>query len=230
MVCLVLHAPIGLVPLQAGELVGRTHWGHKVCSSDKPEKRTWKSDVFPQKIVPPLPIAMFLLWGYFCFRNNANILVLMYFCCQILSTLPLCLCWCISVDILQANLCQKSYFLHRSVQTAEGCFQWGKEFPRMPTTQIKNVRKLPRMKSVNIKSPWNINIFLWNCAFSSVPLPLPLHWPLWVFVEHLQVDCHRVCWSSHASCSRHHFPSNSNCYHFFSSCQPKIIRFFTISQ
>ena len=45
MVCFVLHASIGFLPLQTGELVGRTHWGHKICSSDKPEKNSRKMSV-----------------------------------------------------------------------------------------------------------------------------------------------------------------------------------------
>ena len=103
MVCLVLHAPIGLVPLQAGELVGRTHWGHKVCSSDKSEKKGVEKWCISTENCSNIA-NVFSVFGML----SIYVLLLMYFCWQILSSLYLC--WCIFVDILQANLCQQSYF------------------------------------------------------------------------------------------------------------------------
>ena len=165
MVCLVLHASIGFVPLQTGELVRRTHWGHKVCSSDKPEK---KSDqiiflislrwcIFVWKRFATLTMYLFLL-AYFCISNSFNVFALMYFCWWILVTLPMYLCWCISVDILLQHcewICAKRVIFaaicfNRAGQS-EKCFQRGKGFPRMPTTQTKNVGKLLRIKSANKK-------------------------------------------------------------------------------
>ena len=168
MVCLVLHASIGFVPLQTGELVRRTHWGHKVCSSDKPEKKEWSNNFLD---FPPL---MYFCLKTFCnidnvfifasvflsinHSNSFNVFALMYFCWWILVTLPMYLCWCISVDILLQHcewICAKRVIFaaicfNRAGQS-EKCFQRGKGFPRMPTTQTKNVGKLLRIKSANKK-------------------------------------------------------------------------------
>ena len=77
-----------------------------------------------------------------------------YFNWQILSSLYLC--WCISVcaDVFLLTYCERicakrvifaAICSNRAGELGEKCFHWGKRFPRMPTTQIKNVRKLLRI-------------------------------------------------------------------------------------
>ena len=123
MVSLVLHAPIGLVPLQAGELIGRTHWGHKVCSSDKSEKKGVEKWCISTENCSTVANCNVFALGVFLFSE-----LYLCWCISVVKFFQHCHCACAGVFLLTycKRICAKRVIFAPICSSRGGMFSVGK--------------------------------------------------------------------------------------------------------